>query len=90
MICPMKFNMYTLRTIDGSVKEGTCECEESKCAWWNKYTSECKIGQWFSLTVKEMKMKISKIFIKNKQQYLFAVMIPIMQDGVSNEGLLKS
>ena len=42
LCCPMKFRSRTL-TDDGFVRKNTCECDETRCAWWNSENSACAV-----------------------------------------------
>ena len=40
ILCPLKFTSRTL-TDDGFIRKATCECEETRCGWWNADKARC-------------------------------------------------
>lgn len=59
-LCPMKFNNRTLSD-DGYVRKNTCECDETRCAWWNGEKNTCQVvilAQSFDAVQKLDKVKL--------------------------------
>lgn len=42
LCCPLKFSSRTLSD-DGFVRKNTCECDETRCAWWNSENNSCAV-----------------------------------------------
>lgn len=67
-LCPLKFNSRTLSD-DGFVRKNTCECDETRCAWWNSEKSTCSVvilAQSFDSVQKLDKVKLKLMLTGGK------------------------